>query len=125
MCIPQALPSPITWVIPMRAPSTWRAPASPRQMRGHFVDVGDTGGAKGMPLGQQAAGHIDRGAPAKRHVAVVDQPARLALAAQPEVFIVQNLGGCEAVVQLNEIDVFRAKPAPSRRLWRRLRGCRY
>ena len=31
MWMPQALPKPITWVRPMRAPSTWRSPASPRR----------------------------------------------------------------------------------------------
>ena len=31
MWIPQALPRPITWVIPIRAPSTCRWPAAPRR----------------------------------------------------------------------------------------------
>ena len=31
MWMPQALPSPITWVMPTLAPSTWRLPASPRR----------------------------------------------------------------------------------------------
>src|SRR5690606_16975907 len=31
MWIAQALPRPITWVMPSRAPSTWRFPASPRR----------------------------------------------------------------------------------------------
>ena len=107
MWIPQALPRPMTWVSPMRAPLDLALAGVAPQVRGHLVDVGDAGGAERMTLGEQTARHVDRNPPPERHIAVVDQPSRVAVPAQPEVLVVEDLGGGEAVVEFDEIHILR------------------
>src|SRR3990167_3913350 len=77
------------------------------QVSGDLVDVGDAGSAQGMAFGQQPAGDIHRDAAAQLGVAVVDQPSRLAVGAEAEVLVVNDLGRGEAVVQLDEAEVLR------------------
>src|SRR5258708_34559862 len=71
------------------------------QLRGHFIDVGYTGGANRMPLGEQPARHIDWNTASDRGRAFIYQPTAFALAAQAEVLIVNNFRGSEAVVQFD------------------------
>src|SRR5690606_41792834 len=77
------------------------------QVRGDFVRVGDAGRADRVALGQQASGDVDRDlalAPRGSGVDEVTGPARLA---QPQVVVVDQLRGGEAVVQLHQIEVVR------------------
>ena len=71
-------------------------------------DVGDAGGAERVALGEQAAAGVDRDLAADLGRAFVDQLAGLALAAEAEVLVVQELGGGEAVVQLDLAEVLGA-----------------
>src|SRR5579864_8548995 len=70
------------------------------QMRRHFIDVGDAGGAERMPLGEKPARDVDRDAAAKLRFAAIDHASRLAVLAQAEIFVMHKLGGRETVVQL-------------------------
>ena len=74
-------------------------------MGGHLVEVGDAGGAQGVALGDEAARHVDGRAPVAARRARVDEVARPARLAQPQVVVVQQLGGGEAVVQLDQVEV--------------------
>ena len=47
-----------------------------------------------------------------RRLALVDHPTGLAVPAQPEVLVVQQLRGGEAVVQLDQVQVVRADAGP-------------
>ena len=71
-------------------------------------DVGDPGGGDGVALGFQAARHVDRRgavAPGGAGLEEVDRPALLA---QHEVVVVDELGGGEAVVELDQIEILRS-----------------
>src|SRR5581483_2592737 len=70
-------------------------------------DVGDAGGGDGVALGLQAARHVDRRRavpPAGAGLEEVDRPTLLA---EHAVVVVDELGGGEAVVQLDEVEVLR------------------
>ena len=71
-------------------------------------DVGDAGRRDRVALRLEAARDVDRGravAPRRTRLEEVD---RAALLAQHEVVVVDELGGGEAVVQLDEVEVGRA-----------------
>src|SRR5690606_32709920 len=76
------------------------------QMGDDLVDVGHTGGAQRASLGQQPAGDVDRHAPVAPGGTRIDEVAGAARRAQPQVVVVQQLGGGEAVVQLHQVQVF-------------------
>src|SRR5437588_4889481 len=78
------------------------------QVRRHLVDVGDAGRAERMPLREQTTGDVHRNLAAECDGAAVDHLAGFTVLAQTEVLVVQDLGGREAVVELDEIDVLRA-----------------
>ena len=71
-------------------------------------DVGDAGRRDRVALRLEAARHVHRRlavAPRGAGLEEVDRAARLA---QPEVVVVDELGGGEAVVQLDEVEVLGA-----------------
>ena len=116
----QAEPRPITCARPTFAPFDLARARGAAEMLRHLEDVGDAGGAERMPLGQQAARDVHGDAAAPLDLALVDHAARLAVGAQPEVLVVQQLGGGEAVVELDQVEVVRTDAGASRRPpWRR------
>src|SRR2546421_2861268 len=78
------------------------------QVRRHLVDVRDAGRAERVPLREQTTGDVHRNLAAECDGAAVDHLTGLAVFAQAEVLVMQDLGRREAVVQLDEIDVFRS-----------------
>ena len=78
------------------------------QLPGELGALGEAGGAERVALGDQAAGGVDDPAAAVGGVVVVDELAALALAAQAERLVGQQLVGGEAVVQLDDVDVVGA-----------------
>ena len=105
MCTPQALPSPITWASPTLAPSIWRGPRLAAQVGADLPDVGDAGRRDRVALGLQTTRDVDRGLPVPPGGPAVEEVDRAALLAQHEVVVVHELGGREAVVQLDEVEV--------------------
>src|SRR5439155_3000703 len=73
------------------------------QVLDDLEDVGDARRPERMALGEKTPGDVHRDAAAVRRLAVVDQAAGLALAAEAEVLVVQQLRRREAVVQLDEV----------------------
>src|SRR5581483_9658471 len=78
------------------------------EVGGHLVEVGHAGGADGVALGQQPAGDVDRRRPVPPAGPLLDEVGRPALLAEAQVVVVDDLGGGEAVVQLDEVEVGRA-----------------
>ena len=75
------------------------------QVPDDFADVGDAGRAERVALREEAAAgvHGDLAADVRR--ALVDHAAGFAFAADAEVLVVQQLGGGEAVVELDQVEV--------------------
>ena len=71
-------------------------------------DVGDAGGGDRVALGLQAAGHVHRGRAVAPRGAAVEEVDGAALLAEQEVVVVDELGGGEAVVELDEVEVLGA-----------------
>ena len=95
------------------------------QLPGELGALRQPGGAQRMALGDQAARRVDHPAAAVGGVAVVDQLGRLALTAQAERLVQQQLVGREAVVQLDDLEVRRARVRTGRKPVGRLaRSCR-
>ena len=80
------------------------------EVRGHLVEVGDAGGPDGVALGDEPARHVDRRRPVAPGAPPVDEVAGPARLAQREVLVVDELGGGEAVVQLDEVEVLGRHP---------------
>jgi hypothetical protein len=62
----------------------------------------------GWPFGEETAADVHGRLAAVLEPALVDGAARLALLAEAEVLVVQQLGGGEAVVQLDEVEIVGA-----------------
>ena len=60
-----------------------------------------------MALRQQTTRHVHRDLPVTPRAALVDELAGTAGLAQAQVVVVQQLGGREAVVQLDEVEILR------------------
>ena len=75
-------PRPTVWARPTRAPSTWRAPASPRSWCTSSTTWPSAGRAERFALRQQAAARVHRPRAAERDVAVGEQLRLLAGRAQ-------------------------------------------
>src|SRR5882757_9320284 len=75
------------------------------QMCRYLVNVGNTGGSQRMPLRQETAGYVDRDAPAQGRLAAVYQPPALTVAANPEIFVMQDFSRGKAVMQFDQIQV--------------------
>src|SRR5262249_25660762 len=73
------------------------------QMRRNFVDIGDAGRAERMAFRQEPARDVHGNTSAMSRLTCVDQPAGFAFAAEPEVFVVHELGRREAIMQLEEV----------------------
>src|SRR5689334_18341883 len=80
------------------------------QMRRHFVDIGDAGGAERMTLREKPARNVDRDAAAKLRLAAVDHAPGFAVLAEAEIFVMHELGSRKAIMQLDEIEIVRAEP---------------
>ena len=74
----------------------------------HLPDVGDAGGGDRVALRLQAAGHVHRGRAVTPRRAAVEEVDGAALLAELEVVVVDELGGGEAVVELDEVEVLGA-----------------
>ena len=108
MWTPQAEPRPMTWARPTLAPSIWRSPASPRRWWQTSQMLAMPVAAIGWPFDSQAAGHVHRRLAVAPRGAAVEEVDGAALLAEHEVVVVHELGGGEAVVQLDEVEVLRA-----------------
>src|SRR3990172_3731317 len=102
MWIVQAEPRPITCARPTFAPCTCRAPACSRRCQTtstmFATPVAPSGGPfdnKG-PLPPRPARRRAGTPPADAGLALIDHPAGLAVRAQPQVFVVEELRGGEA-----------------------------
>ncbi len=83
---------------------------SAAQLPGQLGALGQAGRAERVALGDQPTGGVDHPATAVGGVVVVDQPRRLALAAQAEGLVQQQFVGGEAVVQLDDLEVLGPRP---------------
>src|SRR6185295_18352126 len=70
----------------------------------------ETGGAEGMALREQTARRIHHPAPSVGHGVVVNQLPGLALAAEPESLVRDELIRREAIVELDHVDVLGPEP---------------
>ena len=70
-------------------------------------DVGDAGGGDRMALRLETSGDVHRHRAVAPRGAGVEEADRVALVAEPEVVVVDQLRGREAVVQLDEIEIRR------------------
>ena len=77
------------------------------QVRRHLEDVGDTRRTDRVTLRDQAAADVDRDLAVAPRAALVDELAGLARRAELQVVVVDQLGGREAVVQLDEVEILR------------------
>ena len=75
------------------------------KVSGDFVDVRDAGRADRMTFGDQAARHIDRRAAVAERCTGVDEVTGPSGLTQPEIVVVDQLGGGEAVVELDEVEI--------------------
>ena len=82
------------------------------QLRGDLEHAGRAGHADRVALREQSAGHVDRGRAVTPRGPPVDEVAGAARLAQPQVVVVDQLGGGEAVVQLDQVEVVRADAGP-------------
>src|SRR6201999_2489267 len=70
--------------------------------------VGDAGGGDRVALGLQTARHVDRGFAVTPRGAGVEEVDRATFLAQHQVVVVHQLGGGEAVVQFDQVEVVGA-----------------
>src|SRR6185369_16998817 len=78
------------------------------EVRRDLEDARHAGRAERMPLREEAPGDVHGDAPAVGRLAVVDEAAGLAVRAEPQVLVVQDLRSREAVVQLDQVEVVGA-----------------
>ena len=78
------------------------------QLRGDLEHAGRAGHADRVTLREQTAGDVDRRGAVTPRGLLVDELARTTGLAEPQVVVVDELGGGEAVVQLHQVEVFRA-----------------
>ena len=115
---------PMLWVMPSRAPSTWRSPASPRSCSHSSTTCATPVAPIGWPfafsppLVLTGTSPPSIGPPDSSHF-----PAAPALA-EAEVLVGDELGDREAVVHLGEVDVLGSDAGHRERLPRRLDGGR-
>src|SRR5256884_9796039 len=75
------------------------------QVRRDLVQVGDAGRAERMALRDEPTRRVDGCFAVAPRTALVDELARLARLAKPEVVVVDELGRREAVVEREQVDV--------------------
>ena len=88
-------------------PFTRLAPELPE----YFADLGHSGCADRMSLGQETAAWIDRAATTKLGHAIVNEFPALARLAQTQFLIHQQFGWRGRVVGLDHLDIIRPKPS--------------
>src|SRR6185437_9767847 len=71
-------------------------------------DIGDAGGRYGVALGLEAARDVDRCGAVTPGRTRVEEVGGAALFAEHQVVVVHQLGGGEAVVQLDQVEVGRS-----------------
>jgi len=94
-----------------RAPSTLAFAGAALQLQRQFDHLASPVAAHGMPLAQQAAGRVHRDAAAEARGARLDERAAVALRAQAELFVADDLGRRAGVVQLDDVEVVGPTPA--------------
>src|ERR1700733_2827226 len=77
------------------------------QVGRHLVEVRDPGRTQRVAFGEQAARDVDWDLAVTPRPALVNPLARAALRAQPEIVVMTQLGGGEAVVQLDKVEICR------------------
>ena len=95
----------MTWARPTLAPSIWRSPASPRRWWQTSQMLAMPVAEIGWPLDSRPPDTLTGVLPSRHGRAGQEEVGRAALLAQPEVVVVDELGGGEAVVQLDEVEV--------------------
>ena len=113
---------PMLWVMPSRAPSTWRSPASPRSCSQQLDDLRDARRADRMALRLQPAAGVDRGLATQHRAARLEPLPGCSRVAEAEVLVGDELGDREAVVDLGEVDVLGSDAGHGERLPSRLDG---
>src|SRR4029077_19051571 len=93
---------------PPPPPRACPRPRGAAERRADLEDARHAGGTERVPLREKTARHVHRDASAVRRLALVDHPPRLAVLAEPQVLVVEELGRREAVVQLDQVEVVRA-----------------
>ena len=99
----------------LRARRPGASPAAPRRCVVTSKMLATPVAPSGWPFERSPPETFTGDATAVRRLALVDHAARLALAAETEVLVVQQLGGREAVVQLDQVEVVRTDARPARR----------
>ena len=87
-------------------PLTRLAPELPE----YLADLGHSGRADRMSLGQETAAWIDWAATSKLGHAIVNEFSSLAGLAQAQLLIHQQFGRRSRVVDLNHLDIIRSEP---------------
>ena len=108
MCTPQAEPRPMTCASPTRGALDLTVAGLAAEVVADLPDVRDAGRRDRVALRLEAARHVDRRRAVAPRRARAEEVGRAALLAQPEVVVVHELGGREAVVQLDEVEVVGA-----------------
>ena len=96
----------------IRAPSTWRGPASPRSWVTSSCTWASPVAPIGWPRGLQPAGGVDRDPPAQRRLAAMRRDATLTGCHEPEVLDLLHLADGGRVVHLGDIHIGRTEPGP-------------
>ena len=92
------------------------------QLRGDLVHTGRAGHADRVTLREQPARHVHGAGAVAPRSPPVDEVAGAAGLAEPEVVVVDELGGGEAVVELDQVEVGRTDARLLVRLRRRVAG---
>ena len=107
MCTAQEEPSPTTWVEAAAGTFHLAGARLSAEMGGDLEDVGQAGRAERVALRQEATRRVDRDAAVALGRAGAEELGRAARRAEGEVLVVEQLGGGEAVVQLDDVEVCR------------------
>ena len=104
----------LLWVRPIAASGTWRGAGLAAELGEDLGGLGHAGGAERMAAADEPAARVDDDV-----AAVVAAPGRherpgLALRAEAQLLVGDQLGDREAVVHLGEVDVGRRRRRPSR-----------
>ena len=98
----------MTWARPTRGAFDLTVARLAAEVVADLPDVGDAGRRDRVALRLEAARHVDRRLAVAPRGARLEEVDRAALLAQHEVVVVHELGGGEAVVQLDEVEVVGA-----------------
>ena len=105
----------MTWVRPTLAPSIWRSPASPRRWVATSQTLAMPVAAIGWPLDSRPPETLTGVVPSRQVAPDLKKSTAPPSLAEHEVVVVDQLGRGEAVVQLDQVEVLRARRPPARR----------